>query len=172
MQNLINITDFTENKFLTQNLDSSDIDPIINEAQMFDLKPVLGDALFHDMMENLTVAKYVTLLDGTIYTPTGWTSPIRFSGLKMVLKYYVYARLLVLDGVKSTNSGFVLKTLENSERISGTQRTQMIAQGKSGAKVYEDEMVRYLNNYSTTYPLWGCDTVRKNKGWGFRMRAV
>jgi hypothetical protein len=28
----------------------------------------------------------------------------------MALKYYVYARLLVTDGVKSTNSGFVQKT--------------------------------------------------------------
>ncbi len=172
MQNLINITDFTENKFLTQNLDSSDIDTVVEEAQMFDIKPVLGDALFYDMMENLTVAKYVNLLNGEAYTPTGATSPIRFSGLKIVLKYYAYARYLVLDGTKSTNSGHVRKILENSERISGTQITQMVAQARSGAKVYEDEMVKYLNNYSTTYPLWGCDTVRKNKGWGFRMRAV
>lgn len=172
MENLINITDFVENKFLTQNLDSSDIDPVIREAQDFDLKPVLGAALFQDMMDNLTVAKYRTLLDGENYTPTGATSPIHFTGLKAVLKYYVYARLLVVDGVKSTNSGFVQKSLENSERIAGTQRTQMIAQARSGAKAYEDEMISYLNNYSTTYPLWGCATVRKNKGWGFRMRAV
>lgn len=172
MANLINITDFTENKFLTQNLDSSDIDPVIAEAQMFDLKPVLGDALFHDMMENFTVAKYVNLLDGQTYTPTGATSPIRFSGLKMVLKYYVYARLITDDGIKSTNSGFVRKTLENSERITDKDKALKVAQSRSGAKVYEDEMVKYLNNYSTTYPLWGCDTVRKNKGWGFRMRAV
>lgn len=172
MENIINITDFTENKHLTQNLDSSDIDPIIREAQDFDLKPMLGAALFQDMMDNLTVAKYRTLLDGETYTPTGATSPIHFNGLKVVLKYYVYARLLVLNGVHSTNAGFVLKSLENSERISGTQQTQMIAQARSGAKAYEDELVRYLNNYSTTYPLWGCDTTRKNKGWGFRMRAV
>lgn len=172
MENLINITDFIENKFVTQNLDSSDIDPVITEAQMGDLKPVLGDAFFHDMMENLTASKYVTLLNGTVYTPTGATAPIRFNGLKMVLKYYVYARLIVLDGVKSTSAGFLQKTLENSERISGTQRTQMIAQSKSMAKVYEDELVKYLNNNRTTYTLWGCGTTRKNKGWGFRMRAV
>jgi hypothetical protein len=171
MSNLINITDFTENKFVTQNLDSRDIDPIITEAQEFDIKPVIGAAMFYDMMNNLTATKYVDLLNGKTYTPNGSSDPITFAGLKMVLKYYVYARLLVVDGVKSTNSGFVVKTLENSERVSGTQRTQMIAQTKSGAKAYEDEMRCFLNNHSTTYPLWNC-TTQKNKGYGFRMKAI
>lgn len=171
MSNLINITDFTENKFLTQNLDARDIDPVITEAQEFDLKPVLGAAMYYDMMNNLTATKYVDLLEGKVYTPNGETSPVQFAGLKMVLKYYVYARLLVVDGVKSTNSGFVQKTLENSERISGAQRTQMIAQTRSGAKVYEDEMRCYLSNYSSTYSLYECG-AQKNKGYGFRMKAI
>ena len=111
MINLINITDFTENKFLTQNLDDRDIDPIITEAQEFDIKPVIGAAMYLDMMNNLTASKYIELLDGKIYTPNGEADAIYFSGLKMVLKYYVYARLLVMDGVKSTNSGFVQKSL-------------------------------------------------------------
>jgi hypothetical protein len=123
------------------------------------------------MMNNLTATKYVDLLNGKTYTPNGSSDPITFAGLKMVLKYYVYARLLVVDGVKSTNSGFVVKTLENSERVSGTQRTQMIAQTRSGAKAYEDEMRCFLNTYSSTYPLWHC-TSQKNKGYGFRMKAI
>ena len=171
MVKLISITDFTENKSLTQNLAASDIDPIILEAQQFDIKPILGDEQFFDFMANLTATKYVNLFNGQTYTPNGSTNPIRFEGLKMVLKYYVYARLLVADGVKSTNSGFVLKTLENSERISGTQKTQMIAQTRSGAKAYEDDMRCYLSNFSSLFPLYGCGT-QKNKGYGFRMKAI
>lgn len=171
MTNIINITDFTENKVLTQNLDSRDIDPIIAEAQEFDIKPILGAAFYYDMMNNLTATKYVELLDGKVYTPTGEANPISFAGLKMVLKYYVYARLLVIDGVKSTNSGFVVKTLENSERVSGAQRTQMIAQTRSGAKAYENDLRCYLSDFSETYPLWEC-SVRKNQGYGFRMKAI
>lgn len=171
MINLINITDFTENKFLTQNLDDRDIDPIITEAQEFDIKPIIGAAMYLDMMNNLNASKYIELLDGKIYTPNGEADAIYFSGLKMVLKYYVYARLLVMDGVKSTNSGFVQKTLENSERISGTRLTQMIAQTRSGAKVYESEMRDFLCNYSAVYPLY-CEGFRKNKGHGFRMKAI
>ena len=171
MSNLINITDFTENKHLTQNLDSRDIDPVITEAQEFDIEPVLGAQLYYDMMNNLTATKYVELLNGKVYTPNGETSPVRFNGLKMVLKYYVYARLLVVDGVKSTNSGFVVKQLENSERVSGAQRTQMIAQTRSGAKKYEDELRCFLDNYSSIYPLWECG-VQKNKGYGFRMKSI
>lgn len=168
---LISVTDFTNNKYLSQNLDDRDIDPIIDEAQEFDLKPVLGRELYLDLITNFTETKYQELLNGKTYTPTGYTSPVQFQGLKEVLKYYVYKRMIVLDGVKSTNSGFVMKTLENSERISGTQRTQMIAQAASGARSHEDEMVFFLNNYSTTYPLWKC-SLRKNQGFGFRIRAV
>jgi hypothetical protein len=171
MTNLINITDFTENKFLTQNLDDRDIDPVITEAQEFDIKPVIGAAMYHDLLTNPNTVAHQELLDGKTYTPNGATSPIHFSGLKMVLKYYVYARLLVTDGVKSTNSGFVLKQLENSERISGTQRSQMIAQTRSGAKAYEDEMRAFLRNYPNIYPLY-CGGPRKNKGHGFRMKAI
>ena len=171
MTNLINITDFADNKFLTQNLDDRDIDPIITEAQEFDIKPVLGAAMYLDMMNNLTATKYIELLDGKQYTPNGSADAIYFNGLKMVLKYYVYARLLVVDGVKSTNSGFVQKSLENSERISGSQRTQMIAQTRSGAKAYEDELRAFLCNYPAIYPLY-CAGVRKNIGYGFRMKAI
>lgn len=171
MSRLISITDFTNNKYLSQNLDDRDIDPIIDEAQEFDLKPVLGRELYLDFITNVTATKYQDLLNGKTYTPTGSTSPIEFKGLKEVLKYYVYKRMIVLGGVKSTNSGFVLKTLENSERIPATQMAQMIAQAASGARAYEDDMVLFLNNFHTTYPLWKC-SLRKNKGFGFRIKAV
>ena len=171
MNRLISITDFTNNKYVSQNLDERDIDPVIDEAQEFDLKPVLGRELYLDFINNVTVEKYDELLNGKTYTPTGYTSAVRFEGVKEVLKYYVYARMVVLDGVKNTNSGFVQKTLENSERLSGTQRTQMIAQARSGAKAHEDEMIFFLNNFYTDYPLWQC-SLRKNQGFGFRMRAV
>ena len=171
MSNLINITDFTENKYLTQNLDDGDIDPVISEAQEFDIKPVLGAALFYDFMNNLNTTKYLELFNGKVYTPNGSANPIEFKGLKMVLKYYVYARLLVSNGVKSTNSGFVQKTLENSTVISGTKQTQMIAQTRSGAKAYEDDMRAYLSNYSDIYPLFDCGVI-KNQGFGFRMKAI
>lgn len=168
---LISITDFTNNKYISQNLDDRDIDPVIDEAQEFDLKPVLGRELYQDFLNNLTDTKYQDLLNGKEYTPTGYTSSVKFQGVKEVLKYYVYARMVVLDGAKNTPSGFVQKTLENSERLSGTQRTQMIAQARSGAKAHEDEMVFFLNNFYPDYPLWQ-STLRKNKGYGFRMRAV
>ena len=171
MIRLISITDFTNNKYLSQNLDDSDVDPVIDEAQEFDLRPVLGRELYLDFLNNVTDTKYQELLNGKEYTPTGYINPVKFQGVKEVLKYYVYARMVVLDGVKNTNAGFVHKTLENSERLSGTQRTQMIAQARSGAKAHEDEMVFFLDNFYTTYPLWKC-SLRKNKGFGFRMRAI
>lgn len=171
MRLIISITDFNDYKFLTQNLDSSDIEPVIFEAQEFDVAPVLGPTLYVDLLNNITATKYKTLINGETYTPTGGTAPIFFRGLKPVLAYYTYARMIKANGLKSTNSGFVLKELENSIRISSTQLTELIAQARSGAKKYEDDLRCYLNDHQTTYPLWGC-TVQKNKGYGFRMKSV
>lgn len=164
------MADFTDSKYVTQNLDERSIGPVIDEAQEFDIKPVLGAQMYLDMLNNLSATKYQDLLNGKEYTPTGETSPVKFNGLKEVLKYYVYARMVVLDGVKSTNSGMVQKVLENSERLSSTQRVQMINQARSGAKALEDDMVKFICNYSTDYPLY-CG-IRKNKGLGFRIKAI
>jgi hypothetical protein len=175
MQPFLRLLDFTEYKYLTQNLDQEELETVIEEALEFDIMPVIGAAFLLDIKTNLEADPvptiYDELLNGKTYTPTGCTGAIQFKGLKTVLKYYVYARLMVQDGIKSTASGFVQKTLENSERVSGAQRSQMINQTRSGAAKFESDLTNFLCNFASSYPLYS-QGPRKNKGTGFRMKAI
>jgi hypothetical protein len=175
MQPFLRLLDFTEYKYLTQNLDQEELETVIEEALEFDILPVIGAAFMLDITTKLEAEPvetiYDELLNGKTYTPTGATGAIHFKGLKQVLKYYVYARLMVQDGVKSTASGFVHKVLENSERVSSTQRTQMISQTRSGAAKFESDLIAFLCNFAAIYPLY-CGGIRKNKGTGFRINAI
>lgn len=168
---IIELSDFTEYKFLTQNMELEELQPVIDEAGRFDIQPLLGPEMYYDLLNNQTAQKYIDLVNGKVYTPSGGSAPVEFAGLKQILKYYVYARLLVLDGVKSTASGFVKKVLENSERVPSTQLSQMVTQAKSGAKNFERDMICYLNNFASTYPLWKCGT-NANQGTSFRINAI
>lgn len=164
---LISKSDFVDWKHLSVNVDSvSDLNTYIAEAQEFDLQPVLGAYLFNEfltsMNEDEPEQRFLNLLNGETYQDASGYN-FNFKGVKVVLIYYVYARIIVSNGVKSTASGMVLKTLENSERISDKQRAQMVNQAMSGARKFEDDMVKYLFDHSTDFPLWSTPR-RKNKG--------
>lgn len=152
---LITLSDFGEYKFLTANINAAkDLDPHIDEAEEFDLKPVLGEQLYLDFKTNVALPHYQTLLLGGQYTYKGNT--YEFKGAKAVLVYYTYVRLLVNNGVTSTPSGFTKKILENSERPDNAQLSSMINQAKSGARHHENQMLLYLERMSNTYPLFKC----------------
>jgi hypothetical protein len=164
---LISKADFVDWKHVSVNIDSvSDLNTYIAEAQEFDLQPVLGAYLFNEFQTNINAdepeERFTKLLNGETYADSSGNQ-FQFKGVKVVLIYYVYSRLIINNGLKSTASGMVLKTLENSERISDKQRAQMVNQAKSGARKFEDDLVKYLCDHSTDFPLWA-NPVRKNKG--------
>lgn len=164
---LISKADFVDWKNLSINIDAiKDLNTYIAEAQEFDLQPVLGAYFFREFQQAFAQVsppqKFTDLLNGVTYTDaTG--NEFEFKGVKVVLIYYVYVRLLVVNGVKSTYSGFVQKTLENSERISDKQRAEMVNQTKSGAKKFENDMLKFIADHKTDYPLYKGGII-KNSG--------
>jgi hypothetical protein len=47
------------------------ITPIIEQAQLIDVKPLLGDRFYFDLINNLDNEKYQPLLDGCAFTYFG-----------------------------------------------------------------------------------------------------
>jgi hypothetical protein len=45
--------------------------PIIEQAQLIDVKPLLGDRFYFDLINNLDNEKYQPLLDGCAFTYFG-----------------------------------------------------------------------------------------------------
>jgi hypothetical protein len=159
---LITLSDFAEYRHITANINEvARLDPFIIEAQLMDLKPVLGSYLYDDFIKNISQSKYTELLNGKEYTNTDGKL-IRYHGVKPVLVYYTYARLLANDNYRSTPTGFVKKLNDYSEHIdSGSNEktlNRLITQARSSAISYQQEMIDFLNEYDTIYDLWNYST--------------
>jgi hypothetical protein len=181
---LIIKTDFAAYRNLTLNTDDSKrLEPFILEAQRLDLSAMLGKRLYFDMIKYTTLYNagiaaqteqspyqastdelwFNKLLNGTSYTHT-WpdqslTTKI-YAGLKPVLVYLSYARFVRSDNVRSTQSGFVKKTMDFATQISDKEIQAVASRAEADANAFfttvEDFMadnVSYFKKYlDSDYP--------------------
>ncbi|WP_139113050.1 hypothetical protein [Mucilaginibacter sp. PPCGB 2223] len=158
---LITKSDFIPYRNLTVNMDDSKrLEPFILEAQRIDLSNLLGKRLYFDMMAN--IASYnagVAAADAasTTYTPTTdeqwfqklltgcgytYTWPDRstttkiYAGLKPVLVYLSYARFVRSDNVRSTQSGFVKKTVDFATQVSDKEIQAVASRAEADANAF------------------------------------
>jgi hypothetical protein len=166
MTRLIDETNIKTYKGLSNNINvAKELYPHIDEAQEFDLRPWLGESFYLwilDTFENTpTDADLVALLEGGVYTYDGenYENP----GLNKVLSYLSYARYSILANAQSTPTGFVQKTNQYSDPISGAQLTRITKQNESASNALQQRVEDFLNRNSTTYPLWenSCKGNRK-----------
>jgi hypothetical protein len=155
MTKLINISDIVAFKPLSLNINVAKfLDPYIIEAQEFDLKPVLGDPLYLDLLNN--IGDYVNLFEPFEYVWQGYN--YKHEGIKASLIYFTYARYLANANQHSTSSGMVTKLNEFSTPIDDRTTSRLIKQAQSGAIAYQEQYLTYLCRFSTEYPLYnvGC----------------
>lgn len=175
MEALISIEDIQVYKEISNNTDvTKKVDTYIIEAQEFDLRRVMGDELYLDFIdkrENGWAEKeeYKTLFDGGNYTYQGRT--FSFAGLKAVLVYYAYARIIPNLNDQVTAFGLVNKTNEFSSRSEDKIIQRKVAQAISGAEVYQRQMIDYLNRNKSSFPLWK-GTCTETKTGSFRITAI
>jgi hypothetical protein len=157
---LITKTDFAAYRNLTTNMDDSKrLEPFILEAQRLDLNAMLGKRLYFDMLKYLAsyssgiaaqtdLAPYQPntdelwfqkLLNGAsynyIWSDQSITTKI-YAGLKPVLVYLSFARFVRSDNVRSTNSGFVKKTVDFSTQISDKEIQSVAARAEADANAF------------------------------------
>lgn len=160
MVKLITISDFTNYRSISVNVDSTKrLDPYIEEAQMFDLKPVL------DCQDEEFLAEIIA---GKADTP--YKELIVY--IKPVLVYYTYARFLATHDVMATAHGIVTKVNEFSEPISEKTRARLVAQAESSALVYQKIMTDYLSDNKAIFPNWKCSQTSGRTQSGARIRAI
>ena len=159
MANLITITDIKVLKPISINVDTTKkLNTFINEAQVFDLRPILGDefylALVADIDASPSLVKYGDLWNGNTYT-SGSDTYVNY-GLKNVLICYAYARYLRASQTNQTAFGVVQKSNPNSEPVSEKALTRLVGQSISSAKEYEATVHKFLNLNASDYPLYKC----------------
>jgi len=160
MTKLITYSDFANYRAISANIDSTKrLDPYIEEAQIFDLKPVL------DCQDKEFLAE---IIEGKEDTP--YKELIVY--IKPVLVYYTYARFLATHDVMATAHGIVVKINEFSEPISEKTRARLINQAESSALVYQKIMTDFLSDNKSTYPNWKCSSTSGRTQSGARIRAI
>lgn len=160
---LLTRNDFKAIRKISQNTSWEKLSPYILEAQELDLKPILGQELYYDLIEDFNASpsleKYYDLYHGTTYTCGN--SKITHNGLIPVLCYFAYSRYVLDAGITDTASGLKQKNNEYSENISEKTVGRVSDQARSAGSAYMSEVITFLNNNKADYSLWKCSTGNK-----------
>ena len=123
------------------------------EVENNDLQLYLGFEFYQELQRDLLLPlnerKYTALLNGGYYTSNG--VQYRFSGLKNVCAYLLYARYIRQSYLQDTFSGFVQHTGNDFQRASSAELQNQEARYKEIAGTYWDECVRYLQTLNLDY---------------------
>jgi hypothetical protein len=163
MPNIITIQDIKEVRPLAQ-LDPQRVDPYITEAQENDLRPILGDALFYDLITNIETTKYRELLNGKNYTKDGYT--IFFPGLKPMLCYFALARIVQNNAVNITSFGITQKNIEGSQPVDQRLIGALVTELKDVANSYQTRLIDFVQENTTTYPLFNVSSGKDETEFG------
>lgn len=162
---LINIEDIKKYKEISDNTSvQKKVSTAITEAQEFDLRPILGEELYLDIIskEPTGFGIYAALMNGGTYSYNSKT--YHHEGIKAVLVYYAYARLIPNLQENATPYGFKEKVNEFSVGISAKAISAKIAQAVAGAQAYQSRTIDYLNRNQATLTLWKGNVAEAKTG--------
>ncbi len=154
---LITLEDLKEIRPLAE-LDGARWEQYCQEAQDQELRPILGDGLFYDLMTKFSntgdamYSAYRNLINGTSYTLDGQT--IYFDGLKPMLGYFTLARFIQNNPVNITRFGVVTKVVAQSQNVDAQVLRQVVNELRSNAVTYVNQVTTFLEQNQTTYPLY------------------
>lgn len=172
---LINETDFQSFRLIGNDVDFDTVDPYILEAQFFDLRPVLNDAFYTDFLKRINddvdplFGVYQELLNGKEYAKSDGVV-IRFPGIRPFLVYSAFNRLIQEHSVNVTRFGMVVKSSDQSQPADAAAIRIRMNSAKDRAAAYQVEVIKFLTELKTTYPIWDNEGQSNNRfnNQGFR----
>lgn len=175
MNPLINLNDIRSIKSISLNLNAEkELIPHILEAQNFDLRPILGDNFYLDLVSDLEASPalviYSDLWNGCQYEYQG-ENYIQ-EGLKVFLAYSTYARYLPHANIQSTATGLVHKTNQYSEKVDDKSISRLIAQARSAGTLVQSHVVDYLNRNQSMYSKWKGNKTKSKYSSGMKIRSI
>ena len=127
--------------FISENVDPKILVPTIKESQEIYMLPILGTALYEDLIFNVSgntlSAAYLTLLNDYI--------------APCLVKYCLYECVLPMS-YKFQNKNIGIKSSENSQQANLTDLRYLLDTYKSRAEWYAERVSRFLLANQTTYP--------------------
>jgi hypothetical protein len=140
-------------------VDEDIVERAIEEAELLDIKPALGDKLFNRLQNSVTFSR---LMEGGEYEACGETRT--FAGLKRTLAYYTWARLINSATHHLTRFGYVLKDGEYSRTADLKERQQAVGDATAVANAYMHECLDYIKANPDIFAEYrGCGAISANK---------
>lgn len=174
MTALITYSQVTQ-KHITSNITAAKFAMYLDEAQEFDLRPLLGTELYIDLLNDAVNSPpfgvYEDLMNGNTYTKN--SRQYKHEGLIPVIAYYTYSRYLMDSGVNSTPYGIVQKTNDYSQPTSEKTIARKVSQAQSGAKAYWERVQQYIldNKTENFLNLYRCANSNLS-GQGVKITAI
>lgn len=164
---IIDLTEFTADLLIPQTTDTAKVEAIIRKAQQLDLRLVMGDAFYYHMLKNITDSMYVTLIDGCEYTDDDGNLII-FSGLRMAVKSWSWARYIMTVQKVVTRYGYNVKQDDFSTPVDGKTIALDAASERSAAVEYWNEAHKFLTTTANKliYTLYEPNCITNNNARG------
>jgi len=149
---LITKVEIAKYREVSRNVRTDKINPYIQEAELLDLKPLLGSALYFDLVNNKEEAKYVSLLKGDSYLVNN--VPYAFVGIEQILSIFADARYKLFGSFTDTAFGLVEKSNTDTTAVSLDSKKDIYKKNRQTAYLYFSDLKRFLDANKELYPLW------------------
>lgn len=167
---LITKSEIAKHREISRGVRDDKINPFIEDAELLDLKPLLGSSLYFDLVKNKTDQKYIELLEPTEYDVKGVT--YQHQGLSKVLSIFAFSRYVLFGSYTDTSFGFVEKNHQDSEKVQSDTKKIIYTKDKQTAIQYFKDIAFFLDQNKSTYPYWRQGCVSKSTGGGFRISKI
>tara|TARA_R110002153_G_scaffold1965_2_gene9717 strand:+ start:8389 stop:8904 length:516 start_codon:yes stop_codon:yes gene_type:complete len=144
---------------VAEGVDKKNFKRFIYEAQYIDLRELMCEVFYNDLVSNYTNQIYQSLLVGGSYVYEDKT--YYYEGLEVVLSYFAYGRFITESNIQSTSFGMVRKNSQESERATQRELEAMADKNNDRALMLFESTKTFLDRNEETYTLWECSECDK-----------
>ena len=152
MDNILTPEEIKNYKDIGNKIDEKKINPIIEQAQIVELKDVLGDRFYFDVLANKDNDQYQDLLNGSSFIYNGVT--YFHDGIKALLADYFMAKYILQINTNITPFGATNKTSNDSEIADRNSLKDIATQQLQLAGARWEIIKLYLDVNYQQFPNW------------------
>ena len=152
MNNIITANEAKTLKDLGNKIDEQKVNSIIEQAQITELKDVLGSKFYFDVISNINNSAYQDLLSGSTFSYDGVS--YYQDGIKALLADYFYAKFVLVINTNITPFGATVKHSPDSEPADRNSLKDISTQQMQLAGARWEIIRMYLDANRTTFPKW------------------
>lgn len=168
---LINKTEIAKHREISTSVRDEKINPFISDAQKLDLKPLLGDELYFDLVYKFEQSDDISdLMEPLNYEHNG--KRYSHEGLNKVLSIFTNARYVLGGGKTDSPFGLVEKNFQDGTQVSQSSKRDTYKMDRQAATDYFAEVALFLTRNADTYPLWLSGCKKRGLRGGMRLSKI